>query len=98
MALTTSYDRALTEVWDGYVGGTLRWIAKHWGEFSVQSRTDGGLPTMELPAYSVLDLNASIARGPLMLRAFVRNLTDTRAKLQAVVKGDATHRSASLEE
>ena len=52
---------------------------------------------MEMPAYSVLDLNASIARGPLMLRAFARNLTDTRAKLHAFVQGDPISPPASLE-
>jgi outer membrane receptor protein involved in Fe transport len=98
MALTTNYDWALTDVWDGHVGGALRWIDKRWSAFGVQSRSAGGAPTMELPAYSVLDLNASIARGPLMLRAFVRNLTDTRAKLHAFVQGDPASPPASMQE
>ena len=53
---------------------------------------------MELPAYSAIDLNASIARGPLALRAFVRNLTDTRGKLSAFVQGDSDSPPASIEE
>jgi outer membrane receptor protein involved in Fe transport len=36
-----------------------------------------------LPSYSVLDLNASIAKGPLTLRAFARNVTDQRGWLNA---------------
>ncbi len=39
----------------------------------------GRSPTRELPAYSVLDVNASIAKAPLVLRVFVRNLADIRA-------------------
>jgi outer membrane receptor protein involved in Fe transport len=31
----------------------------------------------------VLDLNASIAKGPLTLRAFARNVADKRAWLQS---------------
>jgi iron complex outermembrane recepter protein len=48
----------------------------------VQSRSLGGTPTIPLPSYSVLDLHAGIAKGPLTLRAFARNLTDQRAWLQ----------------
>jgi outer membrane receptor protein involved in Fe transport len=35
--------------------------------------------TLELPAYSLVDLNASVSKGPLTLRTFVRNLTDSHA-------------------
>jgi len=97
MALTTNYDWALTDVWDGHVGGTLRWIDKRWDAIGVQSRSAGGGPTMEMPAYSVVDLNASIERGPLLLRAFILNLTDTRANLHSFVQGDATNPPASVQ-
>jgi hypothetical protein len=52
---------------------------------------------MEMPAYSVVDLNASIERGPLLLRAFILNLTDTRANLHSFVQGDATNPPASVQ-
>ncbi len=55
-----------------------RWIGPLW-TLVVQSRSQGGAPTLELPAYSLLDLNASVAKGPLALRVFARNLTDSRA-------------------
>jgi len=97
MAFTTDYDWALTDVWDAHVGGAWRWIDKRWDAIGVQSRSAGGGPTMEMPSYSVLDLHASIARGPLMLRAFVRNFTDTRANLHSFVQGDPANPPASVQ-
>ena len=97
MALTTNFDWPLTDVWDAHVGGALRWIDKRWDAIGVQSRSAGGGPTMEMASYSVIDLNASIARGPLLLRAFVRNLTDTRANLHSFVQGDPVNPPASVQ-
>ena len=42
-----------------------------------------GYPAVVLPAYSVLDLHASVVKGPLTLRAFARNVMDKRAYLQS---------------
>jgi outer membrane receptor protein involved in Fe transport len=96
-SLTTDYDWALTDTWHAHVGGAFRWVDERWSETGVHSRSIGGGPTMELPAYSVLDLNAGIANGRLTLRAFARNLTDTRAQLQAIVLGDASSPPAEME-
>ena len=97
MTLTTNYDWPLTDVWDAHVGGAWRWIDKRWDAIGVQSRSAGGGPTMEMPSYSVLDFNASIARGPLLLRAFCRNFTDTRANLHSFVQGDPANPPASVQ-
>jgi len=96
MSLTTNYDWTLTNVWYGHAGGALRWIGQRWGEIGVQSRSAGGAPTMQLSAYAVLDLNASIAKGPLVLRVFVRNLTDTLGQEQGIVQGDPDFPPAPL--
>jgi outer membrane receptor protein involved in Fe transport len=98
LSLTTDYDWALTDTWHAHVGGAFRWVGERWGETGVHSRSVGGGPTMELPAYSVLDLNAGIAKGPLVLRTFVRNLADTRAISQAIVLGDASNPPAEMEQ
>jgi iron complex outermembrane recepter protein len=89
MSLTANYDREFTDAWHAHAGGALRYVGERWGEIGVQSRSAGGAPTMELPAYCALDLNASIAKGPLTIRAFIRNLTDTRGRQQGIVLGDA---------
>ena len=89
MALTTNYDWALTDAWNAHVGGTLRWIGQRWSANGVQSSSAGGAPTRELPAYSALDLNASVAKGPLILRVFMRNVTDTLGGQQGFAQGYA---------
>jgi len=43
-----------------------------------------------LPGYALLDLNASIAKGSLALRVFVRNLADTRASKTGHIWTDPT--------
>jgi len=85
LSFTADEDWSLTRFWHANVGAGLRWVGQEWGSaggVGVQSRSLGGTPTIALPSYSVLDLNAGIAKGPLTLRAFARNLTDRRAWLQ----------------
>lgn len=91
MSLTSQYDWGLTDAWRAHVGSGLRWVDREWGSSSaVQSRALGGAPTIELPSYTVLDLNAGAARGPLSVKLFARNLTDRRAYLQSNVVLDHT--------
>jgi iron complex outermembrane recepter protein len=85
LSFTADEDWSLTRFWHANVGAGLRWVGQEWGSaggVGVQSRSLGGTPTIALPSYSVLDLHAGIAKGPLTLRAFARNLTDKRAWLQ----------------
>ncbi len=62
MSITADYDWALTGLWHAHVGGAWRWIGPLWA-LLVESRSLGGAPTLELPAYSILDLNTSLATG-----------------------------------
>ena len=66
--------------------GSVRWIGRQWG-LLVQSRSLGGDPTIEKPSYSVLDLNAGIAKDRLAIKVFARNLLDTRAALHSNLIG-----------
>jgi outer membrane receptor protein involved in Fe transport len=84
MSITAAYDWALTDSWHAHVGGDFRSVGQEW-DFYVQSRSLGGYPIAALPSYTVLDLNAAIARGPLSLKFFARNLTDKRADLNSDV-------------
>jgi iron complex outermembrane receptor protein len=85
LSVTGDYDWQLTDRWHAHVGGVFRWVGQQWaggsGAFAVASV--GGQPVGLLPSYSVLDVNASIARGPLTLRAFARNVTDQRGWLNS---------------
>jgi outer membrane receptor protein involved in Fe transport len=80
MASSADFDWPLGNVWHAHVGGSLRWIGRQWG-LLVQSRSLGGWPTIEKPSYSVLDINAGIAKDRLAIKVFARNLLDTRAVL-----------------
>jgi len=84
MSITAAYDWALTYSWHAHVGGDLRWVDEEWDEY-VQSRPLGGYPAAALPSYTVLNLNAAVARGPLAVKFFARNLADKRAYLNSSV-------------
>ncbi len=84
MSITAAYNWALANAWRAHVGGDFRSVGQEWASY-VQSRSLGGYPTTELPSYTVLDLNAAFARGPLSLKFFARNLTDKRADLNSNV-------------
>ncbi len=84
MSITAEYNWAPANSWHAHVGGDFRSVGQEWAAY-VQSRSLGGYPTAELPSYTVLDLNAAIARGPLSLKFFARNLTDKRAYLNSDV-------------
>jgi outer membrane receptor protein involved in Fe transport len=78
MSLIADYEWALSGLWHAHVGGAWRWTGSQWA-LVVQSRSHGGQETLELPAYSLVDLNANVSKGPLTLRTFVRNVTDSQA-------------------
>jgi len=82
MASSADYDWMLSDTWHAHVGGSYRWIGRQWG-LIVQSHD--GQPTIEKPSYSVLDLNAGIAKDRLAIKVFARNLLDTRAVLHNLV-------------
>jgi iron complex outermembrane receptor protein len=84
MSTTAAYDWALTNSWNAHVGGGFRSVGKEWDEY-VQSRSLGGYPSAVLPSYTVLDLNAAVARGSLSVKFFARNLADKRVYLNSSV-------------
>jgi hypothetical protein len=97
MSFTANYDWALTDRWHADVGGAWSWIGPLWS-LPVQSRSLGGAPTMQLPGYSVLGINAGIAKGALALRIFARNLADTRASMHGRLATDPTATIAYTED
>ena len=67
MSLTADYDWALTGLWHAHAGSAWCWTGSQYGW------------AVEMPAYSLVDLNANVSKGPLTLRTFIRNLTDSHA-------------------
>jgi iron complex outermembrane recepter protein len=87
LSVTADYDWQPTDRWHAHLGGVFPLDRPAMGQRAghcVGRRSPGGL---FLPTYSVLDLNASIAKGPLTLRAFARNVTDQRAWLNSTFGG-----------
>ncbi len=89
LSVTADYDWEPADRWHAHLGSVFRWVGQQWaggtGAFAVASVD--GQPVAFLPSYSELDLNASIASGPLTLRAFARNVTDERGWLNSSVGG-----------
>jgi len=82
-SVTTDYDWQPTDRWHAHLGGVFHWVGQQWagGGGSVAVASVDGAPVGLLASYSVLDLNASIASGPLTMRAFARNVKDHRGWL-----------------
>ena len=78
MSVTADYDWALAGQWHAHVGGAWRWTGSQWA-LVVLNRSCGCQETLDLPAYSLIDINASVSKGPLTLRTFARNLSDSHA-------------------
>jgi outer membrane receptor protein involved in Fe transport len=86
VASSADYDWAMNHVWHAHLGGSFRWIGRQWG-LLVTSRSLGAGPTIEKPSYSVLDLNAGIAKDRFAVKVYARNLLDTRAALHRNIVG-----------
>jgi outer membrane receptor protein involved in Fe transport len=86
MFLTVAHDWSVADSWLAHVGGAVRWVGWEWNSTVSYSPP----PSVVLPSYTVLDLNAGLARGRIGLKAFVRNLTDKRAYLSGNVVTDWT--------
>ena len=87
LSVTADYDWEPIDRWHAHLGGVLRWIDTEWGTTGAAvaiTSVESGAPAALLPSYSLLDLNASMAKGPLTLKVFARNVTDQRAWLNAV--------------
>jgi iron complex outermembrane receptor protein len=84
MSITVNYELTLPNLWQAHLGGDLRSVGQEWAAY-VQSQSLGGYPTTELPSYTVLDINAGVAKGPLSMKFFARNLANKRAYLSSFV-------------
>jgi iron complex outermembrane recepter protein len=84
-SLTADYTWNLPQGWIAHAGGGLRWNDREWSSAAEHGPT--AIPTIEMPSYTVLNLNASIGRGHLSYRAFVNNATNEHAILGAAFNG-----------
>jgi outer membrane receptor protein involved in Fe transport len=71
--------------WTAKVGGNIRWMDQQYGVEKIVSQ-----PYFILPSATLVDLNASLTKGPLTLRAYIRNLTDRLAPTTGYLNTDVT--------
>jgi outer membrane receptor protein involved in Fe transport len=86
IATSADFDWMLSDIWHAHVGGSYRWLGRQWA-LGVESRSHDGQPTIEIPSYSVVDVNAGVARDRLAIKVFARNLLDTRTALHSNIVG-----------
>jgi outer membrane receptor protein involved in Fe transport len=84
LSWSADYDWALVADWRAHIGSTIRWV----GEESATEKVIGQIDYM-LPANTVVDLNASVAKDGWTVRAYVNNLTNERAYESAYPNTDA---------
>lgn len=71
-ALTADYEFVLPRGMSGHVGGGYRWTGAR------MTNVDGNRDSAALAAGGQFDLNADVSKGRWTLRAYVRNLADSR--------------------
>ena len=76
LSLTADYDWTPADGWRAHVGGGIRWLDKEWLQ-PVEGL--GGSPTIQAPAYAVVDLNGSVRKGRVTYKIYARNLSNERA-------------------
>ena len=76
-SLTADYSWAAMSDWTAHVGGGFRWVDKVW--LTGVEQTGQAAPAVEAPSYSLVNLNASLTRGPLTLKLYGSNLANKRA-------------------
>jgi outer membrane receptor protein involved in Fe transport len=85
VALTASYDWTLADDWRAHVGGDWHWVDEEWSS-TVQRFTAASVtPSILLPAYSAVDLDASLTKGKVTFKLFASNVGNTRAFQGATV-------------
>jgi len=76
-SLTADYSWSMMNEWTAHVGGGLRWVDKVW--LTGVQQAGRAAPAIEAPSYALLNLNASMTRGPWTLKVYGANLTNERA-------------------
>jgi iron complex outermembrane recepter protein len=76
-SLTADYAWAAMTDWTAHVGGGFRWVDKVW--LTGVEQAGKAAPAVEASSYSLVNLNASLTRGPLTLKLYGANLANKRA-------------------
>ncbi len=76
-SVTADYTWSMLTNWTAHLGAGVRWVDKMW--LTGVEQMGMAAPAIEAPSYSLLNVNASMTRGPLTLKAYGTNLANKRA-------------------
>lgn len=82
--ISTNYSWSVGK-WAAQIGATIRWVDKEYGVEKVV-----GQPYFILPSSTLVNLDASVTKGPVTFRAYVRNLTNKLAPTTGFLNTDVT--------
>ncbi len=78
-SLSAEYRTALTQTWNGYLSGTLRYSDSRNAIFASNTAT----PNYVMPSYGLLDIHVGAERGNYMVDVFAKNVNNEHAQLAA---------------
>jgi len=76
-SVTADYNWSVLTNWTAHVGGGFRWVDKMW--LTGVQQMGMAAPAVEAPSYTMANINASMTRGPLTLKAYGTNLANKRS-------------------
>lgn len=76
-SVTADYDWTVMNDWQAHIGGGFRWVDDLW--LTGVQYAGRAAPAVEAPSYSLVNLYASLSRGPYTFKFYVTNLTNERA-------------------
>jgi iron complex outermembrane receptor protein len=75
---SVDYQWPLVGNWMAHAGGDYEFVAQQWLS-QVEAPSSGTIATIQAPGHSLWNLNARVGSDNLTFRAYVRNLTNSRA-------------------
>lgn len=78
VAASAEYEWPLSTSWTARIGGDYQYVSPQWLS-QVEAASAATIAAIQAPGYSLYNLNASVGPDHLRFRAYVRNLTNSRA-------------------
>jgi outer membrane receptor protein involved in Fe transport len=78
ISASVDYEWPLTGLWRAHAGGDYQFVSQRWLS-QVEAPSHATIASIQAPGYSLYNLNASVGSDHLTFRAYVRNLSNSRA-------------------
>jgi iron complex outermembrane recepter protein len=93
VAASVEYEWPLSGPWTAHVGGNYQYVSQQWLS-QVEAPSAATIAAIQAPGYSLYNLNASAGTDHLTFRAYVRNLTNSRALVSNGITGHTVETDA----